>query len=73
MEWQENVDFDSLDMLYAMECEGDLNTRMGRIWQVIKILKREDCSNEAVVYDVLQEYDLLDLTAREKQFIESNL
>ena len=46
-------DFGGAFGLYAMECEGDTDTRMGRINRAIKELRKVPNPNDAVVREAI--------------------
>lgn len=58
-------------MLYAMECEGDTDTRQGKLNKLIKLLKYENISIEQGLREV--GIDPNSLTCREIDYVNSRL
>ena len=63
-----------LFMAYAMECEGDMPTRRGRLNKAIKELAAADDPNDfATQLSIFTANDLLPLDASEIEYIENEV
>lgn len=70
---------DNIFLAYAMECEGDLPTRTGRLNKVVKELVEfvrdtgaEEISTEYIDY-LLDKYDLDNLSEYEQNYLQAEL
>ena len=65
---------DELFMAYAMECEGDMLTRRGRLNKAIKeFLMADDPNDSATQLSILTANVLLPLDANEVEYIENEV
>lgn len=70
---------DNIFLAYAMECEGDLPTRTGRLNKIVKELVEfvrdtgaEEISTEHIDY-LLDKYDLDNLSEYEQNYLQTEL